>query len=187
MKAGLFYFLSAGLLFVCSCNQKQSPQQTSPGNSVQQNGGNIANSHTTAKDSSLSSSWYVKGCAEIAARGETKFPSKVESKDNPGMHGTDGNSIRAEGDSIIYERFVSHGCCRKVRVNSEKQGNVITITEFWWGKICKCMCSSDVTAVIRQLPKGEYRVYAIETGTDPIDDKPTSGKDTVMSQLVTIK
>jgi len=186
MKSGLVIYLIAAGLLVNSCNQKQSPQQTSPGASAQNND-SIIISHSGFKDTLLSASWFVKGCAEIAAKGDTKFQPKGEYKDYNDLPVPGENSIKAEGDSIIYTRYVSHGCCRKVKVNTEKKGNVITITEFWWGQICKCMCSSDVKAVIRHLPNGFYQVYALETGTDPFDDKPTKGSDTLMSQQVTIK
>lgn len=179
MKTGFLYFLSAAGLFIVSCNHKQTLHQISPGNSITNNSGTVGTNNHTGKDSLLSASWYVKGCAENTI--QSKF------KDYPDLPVSVGNGIRGEGDSIIYKRYVSHGCCRKVRVNTEKQGNVITISEFWWGRICKCMCSSDVKAVIRHLSEGTYQVYAIETGTDPIDDKPNDGKDTVMRQLITIK
>jgi hypothetical protein len=186
MKPGSFICLmAAGLLFI-SCNQKQSSQQTNPGASVQNNNGNNA-SPSAVNGDSLSASWYVKGCARDANKEDREIPSKGEVRDYPDLPMPVENSIKAERDSIIYNRYVSHGCCRKVKVNTEKQGNVITITEYWWGQICKCMCSSDVTAVIRQLPKGVYQVYAVETGTDPFDDKPANGRDTVMSQKVIIK
>jgi len=44
-----------------------------------------------------------------------------------------------------------------------------------------------VHAVVYNLPKGKYQVYAIATGTDPFDDKPVIGRDTVMSQKVSIR
>jgi hypothetical protein len=44
-----------------------------------------------------------------------------------------------------------------------------------------------VHAVIYDLPKGEYEVYAIATGTDPVDDKPANGRDTVMNQKIFIR
>jgi len=186
MKPGaLICLMTAGLLFI-SCNQKQSPQQTGSGNSVQHNNGNIV-IHSAASDTSVLTSWQVKGCAEVALKENTKSISTEKYKEYNSLLSPGENGINAEGDSIIYTRYVSHGCCRKVKVNTEIHGNVINITEFWWGQICKCMCSSDVKAVIRHLTKGEYQVYAVETGTDPFDDKPTNGRDTVMRQQVTIK
>jgi hypothetical protein len=99
--------------------------------------------------------------------------------------GTDG--IKADADSIVYLRNVSHLCCRQVKVTVERRDNLISITEYWYRQGCKCKCSSTVRAVIRQLPKGDYRMLAIETGTDPVDDKPAGGRDTVMNQMITIR
>ncbi len=153
-----------------SCNQHQSPQQSA-----------------TTTDTSLITSWQVMGCAEKATRADTKFPSSGEFTDYPVLPvvGTDG--IKADADSIVYSRNVSHLCCRQVKVTVERTVNMISITEYWYRQGCKCKCSSTVRAVIRQLPKGDYRVLAIETGTDPVDDKPAGGRDTVMNQMITIR
>ena len=161
-----------------SCNQKQAPQQNN-------NGGITSNNLSVAKDTIPLSSWQVKGCAEKSIKADTKFPSSGEFNDYPDLPGD--NEIKAEGDSIIYSRFVHHGCCRKAEVSTHQHERVITIVEYWTGSICKCMCNSSIRAVIKKLPKGEYQVYAIETGTNPMDNKPSEGRDTVMSQKVTIK
>ena len=153
-----------------SCNQHQTPQQSD-----------------TGKDSLLISTWQVKGCAEAATRADTKFPSSGDFTDLPDLatSGTDG--LSGDADSIVYTRNVSHLCCRQVEVSLERRENTITITEYWHRQGCKCKCSSLVRAVVRQLPKGDYRVIAVETGTDPVDDKPSGGKDTVMNQVITIR
>jgi len=44
-----------------------------------------------------------------------------------------------------------------------------------------------VHAVVRELPKGEYQVYGVATGTDPVENKPTGIKDTVLAKKVTIQ
>jgi hypothetical protein len=131
------------------------------------------------------SSWYVKGCAEKAAKGDTKFSP---ARDNfPDLMYPLDNYIKVDRDSIIYNRYEEHLCCREVRVATRRKDNVITILEYWFRLGCKCKCSSMVHAVIYDLPKGEYQVYAIATGTDPFDDKPTNGRDTVMSQKVSVR
>lgn len=177
MKLNLIFFLAVCSLY---CNQKQIPQQSN-------NGGIIINNPATAKDTTPLSSWHVKGCAEKVAKGDTKFPSPDEYKDDPDLPMPGDNEIKAEGDSIIYSRFVHHGCCRKAEVSTKQHEKIITIIEYWTGQICKCMCNSTIRAVIQKLPKGDYQVYAIETGTDPITDTPHTGRDTVMQQIVTIK
>ena len=161
-----------------SCNQKQAPQQNN-------NGGIASNDLPVAKDTVPISTWQVKGCAEKSVKGDTKFPASGEYNNYPDL--PEVNEIKADGDSIIYSRFVHHGCCRKAEVSTHQHERVINIIEYWTGSICKCMCNSSIRAVIQKLPKGEYQVYAIETGTNPMDNKPSDGRDTVMSQKVTIK
>ena len=178
MRTDIFFTIIAGCLFCLSCNHQQSPQQT----------GNGGESKPPAiADSLLNTSWQVKGCAEKATRSDTKAPPSGDYNDYPGVQQGDEPGIKANGDSIVYNRFDQHLCCRQVKVTIDKSGNSITINEFWFGKGCKCRCSSTVQAVIRRLPKGEYQVYGVATGTDPVDDKPTAGRDTVLRQLLTIK
>ena len=167
-------WLAAFLLL--ACNNKQ-PQQ----------GANTDQQQAVLKDTLLKTSWSVKGCAEKATRSDTKFPASGEYKDETGASPAGDTGIKADGDSIVYNRFEQHLCCRQVKVSVEKKGNEITVTEYWFGRGCKCRCSSTVHAVIRQLPKGEYTVLGVATGTDPVEDKPTGIKDTVLTQKVNIK
>lgn len=157
------------VLVYLSCNQHQLPQQAG-----------------TFTDSSLISSWQVKGCAEAATRADTKFPSSGDFTDLPDISNTGADGIVTDADSIIYTRNISHLCCRQVKLSLKRIGNTITITEYWYRPGCKCKCNSTVRAVARQLPKGEYRVIAVETGTDPVDDQPTTVKDTVMNQVIRV-
>lgn len=169
-----------------ACHHKQLPQQTNTDGIVNNNNGNTANyTNAATNDSLLFSSWYVKGCAEKAAKGDTKFPPAEN--DFPDLMYPLDNYIKSDGDSIVYNRYEEHLCCREVRITTQRQGNVITITEYWFRPGCKCKCNSMLHAVISGLPKGDYRVYAIATGTDPFDDKPANGRDTVMSQSVSIR
>jgi hypothetical protein len=166
MKKNILFIACILLL---SCNHQQSPQQTD--NTVP----------------SLKTSWSVKGCAEKATRSNTKFPDSGEYNNYPDLPPPGDLGIKSAGDSIVYSRFEQHLCCRQVKVEVEKKENIITVTEYWFGRGCKCRCSSTVHAVIRQLPKGEYTVLGVATGTDPVEDKPTGIKDTVLTQKVIIK
>lgn len=186
MKDLVAYLVIFGLTTSFACHHKQAPQQTNTDGIVNNNNGNTVNTTNAAtNDSLLFSSWYVKGCAEKAAKGDTKFPPA--GSDFPDLMYPLDSYIKPDGDSIVYNRYEEHLCCREVRVTMQRQGNVITIIEYWFGQGCKCKCSSMVHAVIYGLPKGDYRVYAIATGTDPFDDKPANGRDTVMSQNVSIR
>jgi hypothetical protein len=165
--------LFAGIFFI-SCNQQQSPQQTTAGN---------LNGAVT--DTALRSSWKVTGCADKAASTKSASPDKYIDYPDPGI--TADPYIRVSGDTIFYNRTVSHLCCRQVTVSTRREQENITITENWFRPGCKCKCSSVVDAVIHQLPKGEYQVYVIETGTDPVDDKPITTSDTLLRQKVSIR
>ncbi len=158
------------ILLLVACNNKQP----------QQNGNNAA----PEKETALNSSWNVKGCAE-PRKENTKSAPITDEFDLPEFNGV--SSIKAFSDSIVYTRFARHGCCRHAKLSTSQSGNVITVTEYWWGQICKCMCNSTLSATIRSLPKGEYMVYGVETGTDPLTDKPYEGKDTVLQQKVVIQ
>jgi hypothetical protein len=175
MKKISLAMLWLATFLLLACNNKQ-PQQSA----------NTDQQQEVLKDTLLNASWSVKGCAEKATRSDTKFPASGDFNNYPPLT-TNEMGVKATGDSIVYNRFEEHLCCRKVKVATEKKGNVITITEYWFGQGCKCKCSSTVHAVIRDLAKGEYQVYGIATGTDPVDDKPTAGRDTVLRQLLTIK
>lgn len=129
----------------------------------------------------------VKGCAEKAARGDTKFPSDGVDTEFPGLMYPQDNYIKTNRDSIVYNRHEEHLCCRRVKVTTERRDDVITITEYWFGKGCKCKCSSTVHAVVYDLPAGVYQVYAVVAGTDPFDDKPVNKTDTAMNQKISIK
>lgn len=161
--------LVLSVLMLFACNQHQSLQGT-------------INQTPSIKFSS-----QVKGCAEVSADNPTKFPVTREYEKSSALPDSVNSFIRSSGDSVVYSRFVHHGCCRKVKLNVERNGDIINIVEYWWGQICKCMCSSDLSTTVYQLPKGEYTVYAIETGTDPITDKLTGGKDTLMRKIVVIR
>lgn len=168
MKYIFTVFITGFLLIACNTKQPQ------------QNGNEI----TAGKETALNSTWNVKGCAE-PRKENTKSAITDEYPDLPEFSGQ--STIKAAGDSIVYTRFARHGCCRHAKLSTSQSGNVITITEYWWGQICKCMCSSTLSATVHHLPKGEYMVYGVETGTDPLTDKPSDGKDTVMQQKITIQ
>ncbi len=174
MKSAIQPFVLFAGIFIISCNQQQSPQQTTAGNS-----------NEVVTDTALRSAWKVTGCAEKAASTRSASPDKYGDYPDPGL--TAGPYIRVSGDTIFYNRTVSHLCCRQVTVHTGRVQENITITENWFRPGCKCKCSSVVNAVIHHLPKGDYQVYIIEKGTDPVDDKPTMVSDTLLQQKVSIR
>ncbi len=162
-------FLS-GLLLL-SCHRMQLPQQTDK----------------RVSDAGVHFVWHVEGCAGKAAHSKTALPQASENKPYADLPALPQPALTASGDSITYSRFEEHLCCRLVHASVDIKAQIITVTEYWFGKGCKCRCSSTVHAVIRQLPKGTYQVYAIATGTEPVQDKPTGIADTVLVQKVTIQ
>lgn len=176
MKKAFPFLPLIAVFFFFSCNHPQSPQQTNDGNVIANSG--LADTTTTI-------AWEVKGCAQKAAA--TKSQASGDYSDYPELRGQGTGQFLSDGDSIVYSRTVSHLCCREVKLSTQKEQFKITITEYWFRQGCKCQCSSTVRLVINRLPKGEYKVYAIETGTNPVDDKPSAAADTVLQQKITIR
>ena len=177
MKKTIIYLAFSGLLFFFFF-QRQTVQQA----------GNISSNGSPAlSDSSISFSTQVKGCAQKATRENTKFPGAGQDTEYPELSASGTDGILVKGDSVVYTRNVDHLCCRQVELSANRTGQVITITEYWHRQGCKCRCSSTVRLVMKQLPKGQYSLYGIETGTSPVDDKPVAGKDTVLQQVFTIQ
>jgi hypothetical protein len=147
-----------------SCNQQQSSQQS------------------TADGPGITLSWKIEGCAE------EKKTSSVR-KNNPADNFplTVGPAIVVKGDSITYSRTLTHLCCRKARVSILQKDSILTIQEYWYHKGCKCQCNSTVSAVLNKIAAGNYQLYIIEAGTDPVDDKPMLLQDTIWVQRINIK
>lgn len=172
------------LLLCCGCNH-HSPSQHSISNE-NTNNTFVNTSSNNSKDTMIISSWYVQGCAERAAKSDTKKSFDQDVNDLPNLMYPLDNYIKSKKDSIVYNRYEEHLCCRQIKLSIQRQDNVITITEYWFRQGCKCKCNSMVHATIKDLPEGVYQVYAVVTGTDPFDDKPTNINDTVMNQKVSV-
>jgi hypothetical protein len=156
-------------MFACSfvytsCNQQQASQQS------------------TADGPGMVLSWKVEGCA-----GEKKTSSVIKEKQVDNFTLTVGPVITVQGDSITYSRTLTHLCCRKARVSILQKDSILTIQEYWYHKGCKCQCNSTVSAVLNKIAAGNYQLYIIEAGTDPVDDKPMLLQDTIWAQRIVIK
>ena len=128
-------------------------------------------------------SWTVKGCAESASK-----PTRISepSKGGPGDFFDEWGKIVVAGYSLVYTRNPEHLCCRQVRLSADRKEGVITVQEYWYGKGCKCHCNSSLRLVVNRIPAGSYRVFVTEAGTDPVQDKPAYGSDTLLRQEVRI-
>jgi hypothetical protein len=133
-----------------------------------------------SNNTSLRLAVHIKGCAAEGANKSiaTTTDTVMLSKSNPFM---------IIGDTLYYRRTIKHLCCRKVRVTGTLQGNAVVVEEKWYGLGCKCQCISTVEAAVTHLKPGTYSALVIETGTDPLTDKPQSARDTVWTSSVEIK
>lgn len=68
----------------------------------------------------------MKGCAEKSARVDSKFPPSGD--DFPDIMYPLDNYIKVDGDSIVYNRYEEHLCCRQVRVETGRDGMLLPIT-----------------------------------------------------------
>ncbi len=99
----------------------------------------------------------VTGCAETLV-GTAVRGAEFESREI---------TLKVGGNGIVYDRALSHLCCRKVDVSFERNDKEITIYETWQGAGCRCSCFSETGASIENLPNGDYDVKVIERGTNP--------------------
>jgi len=119
----------------------------------------------------------VKGCAEtdngMAARsldGGAEQEPKIE----------------VNGNEIVYSRALGHLCCRKVEIAKEPLEPAINIYEVWSGIGCRCMCFSEITAELRNVPPGTYTVNVYAKGTEPTGGAPME-RALIISREITIR
>ena len=168
------------VLNFASCTHQQAPMQSTINGPGVTSGDQLPPILST--DTIPFYSWKIEGCA---AEKDQKAITKDKQVDNFTL--TDGPVITINGDSITYTRTLTHLCCRKASVSTYQKDTVLTIKEYWHNQGCKCHCNSTVSAVLKKIAKGNYRLYIIEAGTDPFDDKPMVSQDTIWSQPVIIK
>ena len=92
--------------------------------------------------------------------------------------------IIVEGNKVEYSRALNHLCCRMVMVNKKIEGWIIDIYENWGGLGCRCICFSEITATVENLPKGTYTVNVYEGGINTDGTQMT--KKVIISKVVTI-
>ena len=102
----------------------------------------------------LSSS--IKGCAETDQGLATRGLNEDKLKD-PVIEVIEGK--------LSYFRAINHTCCRKVEVQKNIEGSVINIFEVWSGPSCRCVCFSEISAILANIPTGGYTINVFETGT----------------------
>jgi len=105
----------------------------------------------------VSFSSIIRGCAQ-RERGMAPRGNLTEEKEP---------SITIEENEVEYSRALNHLCCRMVIVDRKIEGWTINIYENWSGTGCRCICFSEISATVENLPKGTYTVNVYERGTNP--------------------
>ncbi|MBU3934444.1 hypothetical protein KKC00_00515 [Patescibacteria group bacterium] len=122
--------------------------------------------------------YSVKGCAESdqgMAIKELSGGIEQEAK------------IEVLGNQIKYSRAIDHLCCRKADIEKEKENSIINIYEVWSGIGCKCMCFSEIEAILDNIPIGNYTVNVYEKGTQSGDNNEPMEQKLIISRGVDIK
>jgi len=122
----------------------------------------------------VSFSSIIRGCAQ-RERGMAPRGSFNEEKEP---------SITIEENKVEYSRALNHLCCRMVIVDRKLEGWTINIYENWSGLGCRCMCYSEISARIENLPDGVYTVNVYESGINP--DGSRMKEKLIISDLVTV-
>ena len=82
-------------------------------------------------------------------------------------------SIEVVNNTITYSRALNHLCCRDVMIMKETDTPpMINIYEVWSGIGCKCICFSEISAAITDVPAGTYIVSVYASGTEPGGEEP---------------
>jgi hypothetical protein len=97
-----------------------------------------------------------------------------------------GPGIGLDGAVITYSRATSHLCCRKVEITKEAVKHAINIYEIWSGMGCRCMCFSEITAELRDVPPGTYTVNVYAKGTEPLSGAPME-QVLIISREITVR
>ncbi len=116
----------------------------------------------------------IKGCA----RGEEGDGSRSLKSG-----GDQEPAIEVVGSTIKYSREIDHMCCREVKFEKSIKGATITLYEVWSGEGCRCMCFSEISASVENVPAGKYTVLVYAKGTTT-DGKPMDESLIISSSVV---
>ncbi|RLI98282.1 MAG: hypothetical protein DRO99_01125 [Candidatus Aenigmatarchaeota archaeon] len=111
----------------------------------------------------------VRGCATGGSNNDALARSKSNKERRP--------SVTVHGDTIIYDRAISHLCCRiaNVELTGPIENGRIDIYETWSGPECRCMCFSELGMKLSNLAPGDYTVNVHKSGFDangmPLEDE----------------
>ncbi len=118
----------------------------------------------------------VTGCAETD-RGTPTRSAQPEPETPP--------TLEVTGASVKYSHALSHLCCRKAEIACSVEGAAMTLSEIWSGPGCRCLCFSELEAVIDNIPPGTYTVVIDERGTQPNSGEPMPIR-VLLTQTITV-
>lgn len=77
--------------------------------------------------------------------------------------------IAIDRNSVNIFHSANHNCCMNATIDKKISGNNLTITEHFYGEVCRCMCDSDINITI-MLSHGSYNLnlYKQELDYEPI-------------------
>lgn len=128
------------------------------------------------RPSTLEPVWKVtiNGCAAEDSPQQNRSLSVGTEKD-PELFLNDG--------TLHYTHAINHNCCMKITLEEDNiQPGVITITEKWEGKVCRCACFSEIAADLENLLPGVYSVKVVQKG-DPDGLEPEKQVTLLESQI----
>lgn len=125
----------------------------------------------------------IKGCAQTeksvaTGMGERALVDETGEEKAP--------KIEVNGNEIKYSRAINNQCCRTVEIQKEISSSAITIYEYWSGIGCRCICFSEIEAVLKNVPAGTYAVNVYEKGIKPGETELMEPK-LIITQNVTIE
>ncbi len=117
----------------------------------------------------------ITGCAAESTQ-ETR-------SEGPGTE--EGPALTLEGSTLRYTHAVNHNCCSNLATTAEEKDSRIVFTESWQGKVCRCVCFSEIDDSLSDLKPGSYQVEVIQKG-DPDALEPDK-EITLLSAAIEVK
>ena len=78
-------------------------------------------------------------------------------------------NIIFEGDTILLDQSIEYVCCANISLNYRIDEDVLRIYEDNKGDMCKCMCTYDIKAKIKEKGINEVEVYGIKYSDWPYE------------------
>lgn len=69
-----------------------------------------------------------------------------------------GLDIAAQDGVVQIRQNINYVCCAEIKVEMEREANVVKLIETNVGEVCKCMCGYEGSMEITGLPTGRYTI-----------------------------